>query len=308
MALPAEILSSEDLGRWRYEGSAEPKANDGKQCARPTKLFNYLGGSMEGRCKATKEKKCRYCASIHRLNLRAVIASGLPDIGESDKPLQTAFLTLTAFGKNELPFDPAFCDHSSGTECSGLIGCRTDEVLASQWNEELKQNWNWFMTDLERTLKKDLPYWKCYELQARGVLHVHALVRVPFMSQKNFQKVVKSVARRWNFGDRMKVITVTSRNRGAISAYVGKYVTKGSGLALTVNKATGELREGGYRSWSASRDWGDSMAKVKEDFRERYRQALARREAETSLQRVSAGAGSAGAERALDPLYEKLRT
>lgn len=57
--------------------------------------------------------------------------------------------------------------------------------------------------------------------------------------------------------------SVLSDDAMRATRYLAKYCTKGGARARTLNRETGELREGGYRPWSASRQWGDTMKAVR---------------------------------------------
>ena len=285
------------------------RRNDGSRCAFPTVLRNGYGIEIEGRCNATKEKKCIYCARIHVQFLRQVLKSGFDGI-DSDKPLEIEFVTLTALGAKDLPWDLTKCNHVKTLKCSGAIGCKVDEFASAVWNDRVRQNWNWFVTELERELERELPYFKVFELQKRGVLHVHALIHVPGISHREFEAAVKRIAIKWDFGQEIEVERVTGRNRAGISHYGGKDVTKGSSEGVTVDRASGEVRKGGYRAWSASRDWGLSMGQAKALVRHKwieraYERLFARVEEESA--RSAGTLETAGAEGALDYLYEKLR-
>lgn len=298
-----------DLEKFVYIAQKRRKRNDGLECAYPTLLRNGLGKEIEGRCNATKESKCKYCARIHVQFLKLVVKSGFDGI-DSDKPLEIEFVTLTALGAKDLPWDLSKCNHLKSLKCSGAIGCKVDEWASALWNESVKQNWNWFITELERELERDLPYFKVFELQKRGVLHVHALINVPGVPHSEFAKAVKRVAVKWDFGQEIDVERVTGHNRAGISAYVGKYVTKGSADGVTIDRTSGELRKGGYRAWSASRDWGLSMAQAKSLLRYKWRQGALNRllaEVESVKALGAEGLSPVSAEGALDFLYEKLR-
>ena len=51
-------------------------------------------------------------------------------------------------------------------------------MAAALWHDDLAQRWNWFVTDLRRTLDLDVQFMKTYEPQERGALHAHAMARL----------------------------------------------------------------------------------------------------------------------------------
>jgi hypothetical protein len=60
-----------------------------------------------------------------------------------------------------------------------------------------------------------------------------------------------------------------NRSIGHAAMYGAKYCTKGGKRAVTLCTATGEMRDDGrgYRTWSASRSWGQRMKSIREEQR-----------------------------------------
>ena len=73
-------------------------------------------------------------------------------------------------------------------------------VVGATW--DLVQRWNWFVTDLRRTLDLDVQFMKTYEPQERGALHAHAMARVVdgVVSDERFRVAVRECAERKGFG------------------------------------------------------------------------------------------------------------
>lgn len=96
-----------------------------------------------------------------------------------------------------MPWDREQCTHSAGVKCSGTIGCQVDEREAALWHDDLAQRWNWFVTDLRRTLDLDVQFMKTYEPQERGALHAHAMMRVVdgVVSDERFRVAVREWCR-----------------------------------------------------------------------------------------------------------------
>lgn len=185
-----------------------------------------------------------------------------------DRPDGYFFITLTAPGEDKLPWDKGFCNHLPSMKCSGAIGCKVDEVALAIWNQNAKQNWSWFMTYLRRELKTQVQFAAAWELQQRGALHRHALNYAPGISLEKMKQAVKIAAAAWGFGVQIDVKAITANNAAEMSSragYIVAYITKDLGSVKMLNRSTGELSEGGIRSWSASRRWGVTIAKVKED-------------------------------------------
>lgn len=284
-----------------YLGKLPRRRNDGEKCAFPTQLLidDVL---IEGRCQSTRESKCLFCSRIHRENLRAVASSGFGST-EQDKLLWTDFFTMTAPGIDQFPW----VHHRKIGEhiCSGKNGCRPDEFAVAMWNEKAKQNWNWLMTALERRFRRKFQYFKSWELQERGLLHLHAICRHPGVSHSDFETALREIAEEWGFGEQIDAQEVTSATKSRTQAYLTKYVTKGSSRALGFDYETGELREARYRPWSASRNWGLSMREAKLLRIFRIREWLALTDAERAIAEGESTLSPVA--QPLDFLYEKLR-
>lgn len=291
------------ISEWKFCKKGLPLKNEGKVCCNPVEVINESSEVLVVRCNSTRERMCLFCAGIHRKNLRTVVSSGLPWL-DSDKPLWTSFVTITAPGVDRLPWAKELCVVMSDHVCSGNLGCRSDPWSTALWNLETKTTWNHFVTELERELGIDVPYWKSWELQKRGALHLHALMRHEGISKADFEVAVREIASVWGFGEQIVIKAVTQANRAEFGVYVTVYVTKGSDLGLTFNELTGELKQGGYRPWSASRDWGLSMADVKLTVRVRaIAWAVASRGEVVTAQAGELDLASAP----LEILFEKLR-
>ena len=255
---------------------------------------------IESRCNATKTDRCKPCANRHRKNVYRIICSG----ARIDRPEGFFLVTITAPGIDVLPWDKAVCNHLPSIECSGKIGCKADEFAVAIWNEQAKQNWSYFITYLRRELKAHVEFTAAWELQARGALHRHAPIYAPGISVKKMRAAVAICATRWGFGVQLKVDALLASSAVDFmktAGYVASYVTKEIGSAKTFNRQTGEVRAGGLRSWSASRGWGLTMGRVKEDRRAWVLERVATAQADQRAQGALAPAlWPVGGEAALD--------
>lgn len=260
------------MSGWRFAGYGSG-SNDGKSCARPVQMVNVeTGEHYSGRCEATRRSRCEFCAELHRGDVARIGRSGWVD-----RPTDRGYLlTLTAPGADVLGWDREFCGHSEG-ECSGKLGCRVSPVDAAAWHADVAQRWSWFMTEVRRLLPDGcrVEFLKTWELQARGVLHAHSMMRVEGpVSDRRVRAVFRLARQRWGFGPQMRCDQVDLSDPASTAraaGYVAKYVTKGSDDLPTVarlDRCTGEMRPGGLRAWSASRRWGDTMAGVRQCRRE----------------------------------------
>ena len=89
---------------------------------------------------------------------------------------------VTAPGADELPWDEQACAALGEHKHSGKLGCRVDRVAARAWNESAAQRWRRlhrraYQETVKRVGKGSV--WlvaRVWEMQARGVLHVHPVL------------------------------------------------------------------------------------------------------------------------------------
>lgn len=153
--------------------------------------------------------------------------------------------------------------------CRSWCPCKVNELHGhaelAAWNASLGERWNDFVTDLRRTVG-ECQYFKVTETQtkSRPALHCHGAFR--FDGPVGISKrVVRRLAIRHGFGHEVDVQVVREIDHKRVAYYFGKYVTKTATEALDVpcfDPETGAAR--GFRRWTSSREWGDSMRSVVE--------------------------------------------
>lgn len=202
--------------------------------------------------------------------LKAGDLAAIARSGFTDRPCDRAsMLTLTAPGADVLPWDVSKCLHREGVPCSGKIGCVVEADALARWHATLPRRWSDFVTDLRRLLGRGFPvdvqFMKVYELQSRGALHIHALVRlVGVCSQRRYKAAVRLLARRHGFGaqfDLSAIEAASATEVARVGGYAAKYVTKGCDAigSIRMLDASGAVCRRSVRVWSASRSWGLTM-------------------------------------------------
>lgn len=274
-------------------------------CEAPNMLRCVLCSStLQVRCKATRDDRCLPCAERHRKDIARVMRSGFTD----DRSEGFFFVTLTGPGKAELPWDLSVCGHADDSECAGPLGCRVDRHVAAIWNGTAAQRWSWFVTALRRRLRADVQVCGSWETHQRGVLHRHFLMWSPpaheGVRRETHVKAVRTAVRwcatrKWiGFGRQSDVQGLSgggAREMARKAGYCAKYATKGDDLAVTLDCETGELVQGGYRRWSASRRWGTSMRCVRADRVQWVREQLSGCGGATEEHAAPSTFGAAGA-------------
>ena len=232
------------------------------------------------RCGRASMRMCEPCGLRNKARVHRVASSGFR-LGEDG-----LFVTLTA---------PSWVEHflPNGDPCRCTGGNCPD--LAS-WNATAGKQFNRLLQDLRRYWGNNVQYFKAAEVQRRGALHYHVLIR-----SSSFDGWVRTLAitvgelrrlaLRHGFGHEVDVQAVQPKHWG----YVAKYASKAAGdrsdvpwrglrwvgghrFEDVVDSSTGEVvrvRIGSterrqvpsaratYRTWSASRDFGDAMAYVR---------------------------------------------
>jgi len=154
---------------------------------------------------------------------------------------------------------------------SGVPARLPEGVDLATWNASIGKRWNWFVTDLRREPGVELEYFKATEVQRRGALHLHLAMRFRRPCRVGTSRL-RELAMRWGFGH--EITLVEMRGEGG-AWYVTKHVSEAADersmvpwtSTPTVNERTGEITPGprSYRTWTASRGWGETMAAVKRE-------------------------------------------
>jgi hypothetical protein len=233
---------------WLRWADGHTKSN----CDRPVWFGCESCGELSmGRCGSTNVEQCKPCGHAHRRRVGRIVCSGR-------YPGGTVFLlTLTA------PTDAQhFKPNGEECDCSKEWAGRFD---MADWNAQAGSCFNRFWQALRRATGQNLQYFKGTEPQQRGALHFH----IPFRVERGLVVnvgMVRALAIAHGFGHSVDLQVV--KDDGGLR-YVAKYVSKGASLRATVpwrrvDAATGEVAQWPtYRTWSASRHWGQTMASVK---------------------------------------------
>jgi hypothetical protein len=148
--------------------------------------------------------------------------------------------TVTAPGKQRLPWDPSACSGLGDHECSGLLGCRVRPDAADNWNRTAPDRWRRLhrrayeatVAECGRGSVRLLA--RVWELQARGVLHVHPVV--PYGTARQMEaarfylRSLSELAPQYGFGwvdSRPGKVKPKAPREAA--AYLSAYFVKGRG-------------------------------------------------------------------------------
>jgi hypothetical protein len=89
---------------------------------------------------------------------------------------------------------------------------------------------------------------------------------MPAMPIKSIRRTILSLANKHGFGRQLvvnRVVGDSPMDRVKAVAYVAKYLTKGSKTLKTISLSTGEIKTGGYRDFTQSRNFGDTLKEIR---------------------------------------------
>jgi hypothetical protein len=121
-------------------------------------------------------------------------------------------------------------------------------------------------------MAEDAQYFRGVEVQQRGAIHDHAMIRTKVELE---ERAIRTLAMAAGFGHSVKLVPVEPGSTRE-AYYVSKYITKAADSRSAVpwmadvvdedsGEVTRELVDGRYRTWSMSREWGLRMADVVAD-------------------------------------------
>lgn len=217
------------------------------ECDRPN-AYVVDGVVQMIRCKSGNEKVCRPCALTRRRNVQRKLRSGF------DRDGDVFMLTLTA---------PSSKPHRIGRN-GPWCGCTSPGLDLGQWNGLAGKRWN-RLTDSLRDEVTALEFMKVVEVQARGAIHFHALVRI--VGRAPSKNAVRKLALRHGFGHEVDWSRIPTEHKAKAAQYLGKYLTKSLGDRSNtpfVHPATGEIGPGRWHAHSSSRGFGLTLGEIRE--------------------------------------------
>jgi hypothetical protein len=152
---------------------------------------------------------------------------------------------VTAPGRDELPWDEAACAGLGEHQHSGLLGCRVIGAAADGWNRTAPERWRRlhrraYQETIKRTGTGSLKLVaRVWEMQPRGVLHVHPVVGYGTGRQmaggRCYLDLLAALGPQYGFGfvhhQAGKVKPQPAENA---AAYLSSYFVKGSGRKLAI--------------------------------------------------------------------------
>jgi hypothetical protein len=241
------------------------KIGEAGTCERPRRIHCHGCRSwVSVRCNSGSRARCGPCSTLKRGDISAVCRSGW--VGQLAASC-LVFLTLTAPGADVLEWDVAKCMHEpSRRPCSGRRGCVATADSLARWNTGLAKRWSYFRMVVKRHLPAgaDMTMCKSWELQKRGALHVHAMLRFEGCTFAEAEAALEWYRAHYGWGTEMKVDPVPVRDERQIArraGYIAKYCSKGyDDLQDVPTIVNGLVQCCRMSPFSKSRGWGLTLA------------------------------------------------
>ena len=227
-------------------------------CENPVRLNRRTTNTTSGevsnaellkRCGNRRESQCPSCAALYRGDAIAIIRSGL--YGTDGKQRPATWVTLTAPGaavfgathsqrRQDGRIRPCKCGahHLDGDTAIGTpldpTAYRYD--LAADFNAHASRLTSVTFQKLGRLLGRKLRVVRVVEFQARGLVHVHALVLGP-ITQRSLEVAIRggknlrtgrtipaAISAGWSWGPECKADVITAGSGHKLGAYMTKVV------------------------------------------------------------------------------------
>lgn len=154
-------------------------------------------------------------------------------------------VTLTAPGKDRLPWDLEVCGHPDDSLCTGggKSPCRVQAGPAMAWNLGEPARWKRARKRTDaKARRKGITVSKFvilgYALQVRrGVIHRHVVIGwkgVPPSASRWYVRELQRAAKRCGYGRESKAGEISKGNGINLASYLGRYIAQGSWEAIAV--------------------------------------------------------------------------
>jgi hypothetical protein len=202
------------------------------------------GGPLAVRCRDRRSAICGSCSALYRLDARHLLTAGLTDEPDGARPRVFVTLTAPSFGKVHIGpthGQPRLCHPRHGCAAWHLPGDPTigtaldveqyDYVGQVLFNAHAGALWAAFTTTARRTLAADadltraeagrqvrVVFAKVAEFQARGVVHLHAVIRLDPVAPPGLPAWATTTALRGSVRHAARVARVTPPGSPSVSA------------------------------------------------------------------------------------------
>ena len=205
----------------------------------PTGVCKYCGRYTYGRAASCRRRTCRGYAPLWAGDQRRKLFENLAAYEGGE----VVVLAVTAPGASQLPWDEGRCREVGRHVHSGPRGCRVDRASAEKWNATASKRW----TRLNRRVQQAVCRHgvrprllvRIFELQHRGVLHVHPVLGFKTPAERYaahlYAKYLFGLAASYGFGFTERKLQTRSPKR--VAAYLSSYFVAGKKGKLSLQES-----------------------------------------------------------------------
>ncbi len=199
--------------------------------AEPTGICPACRRLTYGGATHCKARLCPHYAPIWARDQQRKVFENLGAYGAHDG--HAVMFTPTAPGADRLPWDEDFCRALGDHAHSGKLGCRVQLEAAKEWNSTAADRWRRLHDRAARatrnvTGRRPLLLTRAFEMQSRGVLHVHAVIGRDSAADKVaaacYGRELNRLAPAYDFGNVHEPIAPARHAREA-AAYISSYLS-----------------------------------------------------------------------------------
>ena len=177
-------------------------------------------------------------------------------------PGQFFLITFTPPGANVMPWDESQCTHAPDGFHSGRRGCRVDAAAAAAWNRTCTKRFSHAMTDIRRRFDPRAQYSKANEVQRRGLMHLHVIVRTTTDLLRVCREIA-AIAQAYEFGPECDVKLCDQGASWYLAKYAAKTADERQWVPWPDRDGVVTLGAPRMRAWSTSRGWGLTMKELR---------------------------------------------
>jgi hypothetical protein len=142
-----------------------------------------------------------------------------------------------------MQWDEHHCRNIGAHVHSGELGCRVRTSVAVRWNESAADRWRRLhRRAYQQCVREDLKPWllvRVWEMQKRGLLHVHPVLAYSTLAEKRsadrYLEVLDQLRRKYGFGYVERKHRV--REPRAAAAYLSSYFIRGKGHKVSLEES-----------------------------------------------------------------------
>jgi hypothetical protein len=198
------------------------------------------GRKLFGRSDVCRSRKCPEYSRVWAGDQRRKLFTNLAAF---DAPVLLS--AVTAPGADQLPWDEDCCAALGDHQHSGQLGCRVQQLAADEWNRSAPDRWRRLhRRAYQETVKQHGPrsallLARVWEIQSRGVLHVHPVVACGTARQmagaRAYLERLAALGPQYGFGFvHHKQGMVKPQAAEGAAAYLSSYLVKGSGRKMAI--------------------------------------------------------------------------